>query len=181
MLQDAAKEFESQYPDPRQLDANVGLERYKQAYLAASSRLRAPTGARVAEALILAVTPNRDIAKTKKYLDDQISKVQSAADGTRSGYAKVTDEYIDAMLALYAQLNAYSGLGEIAADVHKRGAVLNSVGRDLEQTYWKYVALTLIHPVPYAAWMDVHAVAKDFQSVGSRCFPFHPRSRRVAR
>lgn len=172
VLQDAAKELDSQYPDPRQLDANVGLERYKQAYLAASSRLRAPTGARVAEALILAVTPNRDIAKTKKYLDDQISKVQSAADGTRSGYAKVTDEYIDAMLALYAQLNAYSGLGEIAADVHKRGAVLDSVGRDLEQTYWKYVALTLIHPVPYAAWMDVHAVAKDFQSVGGSVLSF---------
>jgi hypothetical protein len=126
----------------------------------------------VAEAVILAVTPNRDIAKTKKYLDDQISKVQSAADGTQSGYAKVADEYIDAMLALYVQLNAYSGLSEIAADVHKRGAVLDSVGQDLERTYFKYGAISAIHPVAYYEWMDVYAVAKNFQSLGGSVLSF---------
>ena len=172
VLQDAWKELDSRYPDPRQLTANGSLERYRQAYLAAASRLTAPSGVRLAEALILAVTPNRDIAKTKKYLDDQLSKVQSAADGTRSGYAKVTDEYIDAMLALYTQLNAYSALVEIGADVHKRGAILVSIGRDLEQEFLRCEQMIPPHPVAHLMWMDVQIVGKDFQSLGGFILSF---------
>ncbi len=172
VLEDAAKELDSKYPDPAQLKASMGLERYRQAYLTASSKLRAPTRAKAAEAVILALTPNRDIAKTKKYLDDQISKVQSAADGTQSGYAKVAEEYIDAMVALYAQLNAYSALGGIAADVNKRGTVIASTGLDLETTYFKYAPITAIYPVAYYEWLDVYTVAKQFQSLGASVLSF---------
>ena len=172
VVQAAWKELDLRYPDPRQLTANGSLERHKQAWLAAASRLRAPTRARLAETLILAVTPDRDIARTKKYLDDQLSKVQSAADGTRSGYAKVTDEYIGAMVALYTRLNAYSELAEIAADIHKRGAILNAIGRDLCETFQKYQQLTALHPVASAMWMDVQTVGSDFQILGGFVLSF---------
>lgn len=171
-LSEARKEFEAKYPDPRQLKAKVALERYKQAYLAASSKLAAPSRANIAKTVILALTPDRDIARTKKYLDDQISKVQSAADGTRSGYAKVTEEYIDAMLALYAELNAYSGLGEIAADIRQRGEILDAVGRNLEETYQKYVLITGAFPFAYHVWMDVDWAAKEFMGLGGKVLSF---------
>jgi hypothetical protein len=132
VLKNAKKEFESKYPDPELLRVKAGLERYKQAYLAASSKLMTPTGANIAKTVMLALTPTPDIARSRKYPDDQISKVRSAADGTRSGYVKVTEEYIDAMLALYVQLNAYSALGEIAADIRKRGTVLVSVAEEFK-------------------------------------------------
>jgi hypothetical protein len=172
VLQDAKKEFDAKYPDPGPLKAKAGLERYKQAYGTALSKLTAPSKAKVAEALILAVTKDRDIAKVKKYLDDQISKVQSAADGTQSGFAKVAEEYVEAMLALYVQLNAYSGLSEIATDVNKRGAVLDSAGRNLETTYFKYVAISAVYPLAYYEWMDVYTVAKQFQSLGGSVLSF---------
>ena len=171
-LHEARKEFESKYPDPGQLEARVDLERYKQAYLAASSKLTAPAGAGIAETTTPALTPDRGIARTKKYADDQSSKVLSAADGTRSGYVKATEAYIDAMLALRVQLNAYRALGDIAADIRKRGAVLDSAGRDLEETYRKYVVTRGIRPVACPQWMAVDFAAKEFQTLGGRMLSF---------
>jgi hypothetical protein len=172
VLQDAEKEFDSEYPDLGQLKAKAGLERYKQAYLAALSKLRAPTRAKAWGALILAFTNERDFDKVKKHLTDQISKVQSAADGTQSGFGKVAEEYIDAMIALYVQLNAYSSLDGIAADIRKRGAVLDSAGRDLEKTYFQYAGISAAFPLAYYEWMDVYLVAQNFQSLGGSVLSF---------
>ncbi len=171
-LQDARKEFESKYPDPEQLKAKVGLERYKQAYLAAASKLRAPSRAQVAKAVIVALSKERDMVKTAKYLDEQISKVQSAADGTRSGYAKVAQEYVDAMVALYTQSTVNNGLGVIADDVRKRGAVIAAVGAELEKAFFQYAPIAATFPFSYYQWMDAYTVAQLFQNLGGSVLSF---------
>jgi hypothetical protein len=172
ILNDAQKEFESKYPDPVQLKSRANLDRYKQAYEAALFKLKAPTREKVAEALILAFTRDRDIVKTKKYLDDQISKVKSAADGTISAYSKVALEYIDAMIAAYKQVLAAQELVEVSADIEKRGSVIESAGDALEETFWRVVPAAAAFPFAYYTWLDVYNVAKVLERVGESVLAF---------
>jgi len=173
---DAQKEFDSKYPDPGKFKARANLGRYKQAYETARSKLTAPTTARVGEAVILALTPDRDIDKVKKYADDQISKVQSAADGSMSGYAKVAQEYIDAMVAFDKQLQSTltqgASLPEIADDVEQRGSVLKAVGDDLDNTYNKYQPYVAALPFAEYVWNDIHSAAAIFQAIGGSLLSF---------
>jgi hypothetical protein len=173
VLNDARKDFAAKFPDPVQLRTKANLDRYKRAYEAALSKLTAPTRAKVAEAVILAFTHDRDIAKTKKYLDDQISKVASAADGSVSGYSKVAEEYIDAMVELYNQLStAQDGLVEIAADIQKRGSILKEAGDELDKQFFRYGPSMAAFPVAYYMWFDVHTVAGVFQTLGGSVISF---------
>jgi hypothetical protein len=171
-LSDARKEFEAKYPDPRTLNSWKNLPRYKAAYAASLSKLTAPSKLRVAEAVMLAFTRESDIEKVKNYLDAQISKVQSAADGTVSSYSKVAQEYIDAMIAAYKDVLRGQELIDIAADIEKRGLPLKNTGDALEDTYKKAALYLSKFPFAEYAWMDVHLAASVFQEMGGRVLGF---------
>ena len=53
VLADARKELLAKYPDPQQMKAAAGLDRYRKAYEAAVSKLNSPTRAKAASAVIL--------------------------------------------------------------------------------------------------------------------------------
>jgi hypothetical protein len=94
----AKVEFDARHPDAFQLQAQAGLDRYKRAYETALMRANLPSNLKVAEAVALAFTKDSDVARAKALWDAQIAKVVSAADGTISGYGKVADEYLDALV-----------------------------------------------------------------------------------
>jgi hypothetical protein len=169
----AGKEFDAQHPDPEQLKVQAGLDRYKRAYEAALSRVNQPSNLKAAEMLILAFTRDRDIDKTKAYLDGQIAKVVSVADGRLSGYGKVASEYIDAMISLYRKLGTASvGLPDMASDIDKRGSVISAAGADLEQTYWKALPVVSPFPLAYFEWLGVKNTADSFKELGGSVLSF---------
>jgi hypothetical protein len=123
--------------------------------------------------MILAFTRDRDIEKTKKYLDDRVSRVKSAADGSISGYSKVASDYIDAMIALYKQLSAaQADLPDIAADIEKRGSFLATRGKALDDMYQKYCGLVAQWPFGYYAWMKIYDVATALKNLGESVLSF---------
>ncbi len=156
-LTDARRELNASYPDPSKLRSWQDLPRYKAAYVASFSKLTMPSKMRQAEAVMLAFTRDSDLERAKKYLDAQISKVQSAADGASSSYAKVAQEYIDAM---------------IAADLERRGLPLKRSGDELESAYSKVAPFLLEFPFGEYAWMDIHFAASTFQDIGGRLLAF---------
>jgi hypothetical protein len=173
VLDDARKEFEVKYPDPAPIKARANLDRYKQAYEAALSKIKAPTGAKAAEAFALVLTPARDRERAKKYLDEQISKVKSAADGSLSGYAKVASEYIDAMATFDEQLSAMQlGIVDIADDIEHRGSVMKNTGDSLDEQYWRYMPVVVAFPFADLVWSDIHSAAEVFKNVGGSVLAF---------
>jgi len=165
--------FDARHPDPTQLQAQTGLDRYKQAYETALSRVNRPSGLKAAEAVALAFTKPGDVERVKAMWDAQIAKVVSAQDGTISVYGKVADEYMDAMVALHNQLAAASaGVDAIAADIEKRGTVIAAAGDTLEQAFWYGLPGTLAFPVAYYEWLNVKNTADSFQNLGATVLTF---------
>jgi len=169
VLADARKEFNALYPDPINLKAQANLDRFKSAYEAALSKVTAPTRAKVVEAVALAFTRDRDIDKAKRYFDDQISKVQSAADGSTIGFSKAAEEYIDAMVAFYkrlTQLQSSRDLTGIAADIAKRGDVLTSIGNKFKTEFWRFAPTFAVIPFADLLWMRVLNASDVFFRLG---------------
>jgi hypothetical protein len=171
-LQDAKKEFNEKYPAPGTLKSNANLDRYKRAYDGALSKLNMATNLRAQEAVILAFTRDRDIDRVKKYLDDQISKVLSANDGSISGYSKIAQEYIDQLTALYKQSASRLVSADIAADIDKRGQVIRSAGDALEVTYYKVWPIVGAFPLASYIWLDVLNVANALKELGGKVMTF---------
>jgi hypothetical protein len=170
----AGQAFEAKHPDPTQMRSKARIDDYKRAYEAALSNVNLPTKLKVGEAVILAFTPDRDIDKTKAYLDAQIAKVASAADGRLIGFAQAAGEYIDAMTSLYKQIGAASLglLPDIAADIEKRGQVVFDAGVKLDETFWRVLPIVAAFPIAYYEWLNVKSVADSFDKLGSSLLGF---------
>jgi len=171
-LTSARKELETKYPEPQQLKLKAHLDRYRQTYNVALDRVRAPSRQRDAVLILTALTAPRDLPRVKKQLDEQISRVNSAADGSLSGYSKVAQQYIDAMITVYKQASPTEDLASIAADIEKRGSVIHSVGDKLDKTFWKVIPVAAVFPAAYYEWMQVHTVAEIFLRVGTAVLAF---------
>jgi hypothetical protein len=168
VLADAGKAFEVNHPDLAQIRSKSRIDDYKRAYEKALSSVNQQTNLKAAEAFILAFTPNRDIDKTKAFLDAQIARVASVADGRLIGFAQAAQEYIDAMVSLYKQIAAASmDLPEIAADVEKRGKVVFGAGSELDTTFWEYAPAAASFPFAYYEWLNVKSLADSFITMGS--------------
>ena len=165
-MADARKELEANYPSPAQFKAKA--EPFKQAYQASLSKLKTPSNLKAAAAVILALTPPRDIPTTGKFLADRISKVRSAADGSTIGYATAVEQYIDALIPLYKAATVGQNLADIAEDIRKRGLVIKAAGDELHETFWKVLPAAAAFPLTYYAWLEVSNVAQAFQALGSR-------------
>jgi hypothetical protein len=71
------------------------------------------------------------------------------------------------MTSLYTRLTTIrTGLDAIATDIRKRGEILASAGRDLDEKFWKYAPVVSAFPLLYYAWMDAHGIADTFKSIG---------------
>lgn len=169
----ATAEFDARHPDAFQLRAQAGLNRYKQAHETALTRANLPSNLKVAEAFALAFTKDSDVARAKAVWDAQIAKVVSAKDGAISGYGKLAGEYMDAMVELYDKVrSAALGVQDIAADIKKRGTVIQAAGEALQQTFWKNLVHTLPFPVLYYEWMNVKNTGDSLVTLGSTVLAF---------
>jgi hypothetical protein len=165
-IADARKELEANYPSPAQIKAKA--EPFKQAYQASLSKLKAPSNLKAAAAVILALTPPRDIPTTSIFLEDRISKVRSAADGSTIGYATAAEQYIDALIPLHKAATAGQSLAGIAQDIRKRGSVIKAAGDELHETFWNVLPAAAAFPLTYFPWLEVSSVAQAFQALGAR-------------
>jgi len=83
------------------------------------------------------------------------------------GYADAASAYINAMADLLTEIAKYqSGLPDIIGDVEKRAVALTRAGNELMETYFKVAPLTMVSPLSYYQWLDVHNVAGVFQTLG---------------
>jgi hypothetical protein len=169
----AGQAFEAKHPDPAQMRSKARIDDYQRAYEAALSSANLATNLKVAEAVILAFTPDRDIDRTKAYLDAQIANVASAADGRLIGFAQAAGEYSDAMVSLYKQIVAAAlGLPDIAADIEKRGQVVFDAGIELDKTFWRVLPAVGAFPLAYYEWLNVKNVANSFEQLGESVLRF---------
>ena len=171
-LENAEKEFKETYPDLDTLKSRANLDRYKQAYDAALSKLNMPQNLRMMESFLIPFTRPSEIDRFKKSMDDQISKVASANDGSMSGYSKVAQEYLDHLATLYKLVASKLVLVDIAADIDKRGQVIKSAADALEYAFWKALPVVGSFPVAYYIWMDIYNVASALEQLAKQVIDF---------
>ena len=165
VLKDASKEFLAKYPDAASLWRNARIDQHRQAYEAARAKLKAPTNAKVAGAVMVALAPEKDQAAVMRYVQDRLSRVK-LANGEIGSFGKAGTAYVDVMADLMGQLAKYqNGLPEIAEDIRKRASILDRAGTELEKAFWTIMKVAVLSPMTYYATFDIHQAADVFQTL----------------
>jgi len=165
VLKDAQKDFRAKYPDAASLWRNGRIDQHKQAYEAALAKLKAPSNAKVAGAVMVAVAPEKDQAAVWRHVQDRLSRVK-LADGAMGSYGAASSAYINAMADLGGLLAKYqTGLPEIADDIRKRASLLEHAGNELEKAFWTIMHVAVFSPITYYQTFDIHHAAEVFLSL----------------
>jgi hypothetical protein len=156
----ARKEFQSKFPDPAGLWRNARIDQHREAYEAALKKLNAPSAARAAGAVVVAMQPEKDQEAAARHVQNQLSKVK-LADGAIGGFEAAAKAYINAMVNLNTKLETYD-YPDLAEDIKRRASILQRTGDKLKDTFWAGMKAAALSPIVYYPWLDVHAVSEVF-------------------
>jgi hypothetical protein len=172
-LEDARKELRAKFPEPRDLWRASGLEKQRKAYDAAAAKLRAPENLRVAAAVLIALSKEKDREEAFRRFGPKLQRVGINPDDLKA-FEEIGIAYENAMADLRQQLwdNGHL-LPDIAADIGKRASFLLKAGQDLEDTFWRIIQSPLgLIPLVYYEALGIYNVAGVFSDLGGRVSGF---------
>jgi hypothetical protein len=179
-LMNAYKEFAVKFPDIRSLSTDLRLDQCRAAYNAALAKLKEPSGAQVAAATMVLLTPPQDRAAFWQAAQQRLSTVKLAS-GAIGGYGQAAAAYIEAMAELMTRLVRHGrGLPEIGDEIGRRSEALERAGDETEQAFQMLLPFAMPVPLGFYALTDLHIWAATFtrygESVGALSAELHGRA-----
>ena len=169
VLEEARKEFLTQFPDTASLLLNAGIDQHRKVYEAAAAKLRVPEHTRVAAAVMLALVPDKDRDAAWHEMVQNLDKFGVVRAGDVRRYLEAGSAYEKVMADLLQQLSKYEEpLPNIAEDISKRASVLQRAGQDLEDVFWSLMTSpAAAFPFVYYQLWGIYRVSGVFQRLGA--------------